>query len=244
MKTAWGVVGAVVLAAVGCGGNDQGLTLGPIVEVKQVTVPSPPPPPVCEAGRVVSCPCAGGAEGTQVCAADGSAWGACDGCGGAGGGGGAGGEGGAPCVPKADPCAGLECGLGDDGCGVQVECPSHCADGDICTSGACCHPTVTSCAGRCGPQADGCGTMYCDDVCGDGVWLTCDAAAGRCACQDAAVYPNFAQAVQFCGNGGEVKKPVVCPDSGDSYADIPPGCKYASGSGNWQPGALLYCCDP
>lgn len=33
--------------------------------------------PVCEAGRQIACACPGGAEGFQVCEADGSAWGTC-----------------------------------------------------------------------------------------------------------------------------------------------------------------------
>ncbi|MBT9555178.1 MAG: carboxypeptidase regulatory-like domain-containing protein [Myxococcales bacterium] len=35
---------------------------------------------VCEAGRVETCPCPGGAEGVQTCREDGTGWGLCDGC--------------------------------------------------------------------------------------------------------------------------------------------------------------------
>src|SRR5689334_2032717 len=47
---------------------------------------------VCEAGRQVDCPCPDGAPGIQVCANDGSQWGACD-CPGTTSGGGTGGTG-------------------------------------------------------------------------------------------------------------------------------------------------------
>lgn len=57
------LVAALVLAGCGGGGDDQG--------------PTENPDPVCEAGRVVSCPCADGEEATQVCADDGSKWGTC-----------------------------------------------------------------------------------------------------------------------------------------------------------------------
>ena len=36
--------------------------------------------PVCEAGKVIECPCAGGGQGVQTCAEDGSKWGECAGC--------------------------------------------------------------------------------------------------------------------------------------------------------------------
>jgi len=36
--------------------------------------------PVCEAGKVVECPCAGGGKGVQTCDDDGSKWGECTGC--------------------------------------------------------------------------------------------------------------------------------------------------------------------
>lgn len=35
------------------------------------------PSPVCEAGRVVECPCPGDVSGSQTCADDGSRWGSC-----------------------------------------------------------------------------------------------------------------------------------------------------------------------
>jgi hypothetical protein len=48
---------ALVAALVGCGGVESA--------------------PRCEAGRVQSCPCAGGATGTQECGPSGAAWSAC-----------------------------------------------------------------------------------------------------------------------------------------------------------------------
>lgn len=54
------------LLAVGCG--DDG-------EAGEKTAP------VCEAGKVAECPCAGSPEmGVQTCAGDGSKWGACEMC--------------------------------------------------------------------------------------------------------------------------------------------------------------------
>jgi len=238
-----GAMLVVGMVTAGCGGDDT--PSAPWISYKQVIVSPPPAPPVCEAGRVATCPCAGGAGGgAQTCAADGSSWGACEGCDATTGTGGDGGAGGAPCVPKADPCSGLECGLGDDGCGNQVECPGHCAVGDVCTAGSCCHPTVVSCDGRCGPQDDGCGVLACDDVCGDSTWLTCDAPTGRCACQAAAGYPNIVLAEQACSAGfpGEGRKPYYCPVDEASKSDIPAGCK-AYFSPVQPAGAGLYCCE-
>lgn len=51
----------MALFLVGCGGDDE----------------KPAPAAVCEAGRVVECPCPGGTMAVQECKADGSAWGAC-----------------------------------------------------------------------------------------------------------------------------------------------------------------------
>jgi|GEM_PF-1737403 len=36
--------------------------------------------PVCEPGKVIECPCAGGTKGVQTCVDDGSKWGECSGC--------------------------------------------------------------------------------------------------------------------------------------------------------------------
>jgi len=38
---------------------------------------SNPSEPLCEPGRVESCPCSGGTDGVQSCAQDGSRWGVC-----------------------------------------------------------------------------------------------------------------------------------------------------------------------
>lgn len=51
---------ALVLAIVGCSVQTE-----------------PETEPVCDAGRVASCPCDSGEDGSQECESDGSAWGEC-----------------------------------------------------------------------------------------------------------------------------------------------------------------------
>lgn len=57
---------AVALLAVGCGGGSEEK---PAAQQQGAAV--------CEAGRVASCPCDGGAMATQTCKSDGSGWGEC-----------------------------------------------------------------------------------------------------------------------------------------------------------------------
>lgn len=71
----------VALLAVGCGGGDEVPNPGcggESVGASAAKDPTPVTTPVCEAGKVAACPCAGTAvQGTQACADDGSKWEAC-----------------------------------------------------------------------------------------------------------------------------------------------------------------------
>lgn len=122
------------------------------------------PPPMCEPGRQVSCPCVGGEDGVQSCRDDGSGWTPCE-CpappetGGTGGEGGAGGDE----IPATetegadDPLAACTDGLDEDQDGA-----TDCFDRDCCAGAQC--GTDYGVAGT-GVEV-GC---ECFPVCGDNV---------------------------------------------------------------------------
>lgn len=71
---------SAALLAMGCGGGDEvpNAGCGGGVDASPAKEATAAPTPVCEAGKVEACPCAGTPEpGTQVCADDGSKWGEC-----------------------------------------------------------------------------------------------------------------------------------------------------------------------
>jgi hypothetical protein len=65
LRTFWFLAGLALMACGGSGDDDD-------------SAAAMSSQPVCEAGRVVECPCADQTMGTQTCAKDGLSWGACE----------------------------------------------------------------------------------------------------------------------------------------------------------------------
>ncbi len=162
---------AATLLLGGCSGGDGGETGND---------------PVCSAGDVKSCPCAGVGDvlGTQTCASDGSSWGMCEGCD-------------IPCTPA---CADRECGV-DPVCGES--CGPECPDGEFCENGQCEEePCIPDCSrvecgdGGCPDQPNAC------DMCSESE--SCQ--NGQCVCMPDCIWQNppsyeemqWQEAVYYC----------------------------------------------
>lgn len=139
----------------------------------------------CEAGRQVACPCPGGADGVQVCAADGSAFGVCQ-CGDSGGG---------TSVGAGGPGGGSASGGGAAGGGTAACAPAaveDCYDGPAGTDGVgVCHAgtricdvegTWGPCMGQVVPSNEDCQTAADED---------CDGNTPACAGPFALTYDGF-----------------------------------------------------
>lgn len=105
---------------------------GAIVAVSVLEGCGPVAPGTCVPGTTISCPCPGGATGTQTCNSAGSGYGTCAPCG--------------ACTPN---CAGKTCGSDGCGgscgsCGTRTRCDD--ALGRCVSSGACTRTVGQSCA--------------------------------------------------------------------------------------------------
>ncbi len=198
----------------------------------------------CTPGQQVSCACAGGASGVQVCASDGSGFGPCTGCTSGSSSGSGSGSGSGGCVPlsKSQVCAdgGVYCGAHTDGCGGTVDCGSDCGATSECAcnsnAGYCCLPWGTGWASctqpgmswggvqpLCGTTKDFCGcATTCPPSCAYG---TCQ--SGACTCWR---YPGWDA---NCANYKYPPNAVVCSSAGGAPAS---GCTDLTGQGE------AWCC--
>lgn len=130
-------------------------------------------------------------------------------------------------------CGDSNCGDVQQVCGIVVDCGT-CGAGERCSARGHCEPECTekTCdqmPSACGPTDDGCGgTAFCDDTCGDGVWMYC---SGACYCLAAPFEAN--QLCQSIGGG----QAHYC---GTPHRDVPANC---TDSGQQFNGAQVWCCN-
>lgn len=154
----WAAAIALTLAIAGCSGETEE-TIFP----SSTSTSSSSSGSFCPAGKSFACACPAGDQGTTTCAADGSAWGPCEGC--------------AASSSSSSSSSGGGGGAGGGGCASPAECPGE----------------DTSCAARtcmdgvCGIAFMADGELLGDDeqLAGDCSSIVCDGAGGTRAEPDA-----------------------------------------------------------